>query len=127
MYASEYGKCYSYEMIPTEAEEARRLVAYLRIKGYKFTHIANETGSGRTAMLQGRRNKQQGVSKGFPDYLIIVNNRLIAIELKRTKGSTITQEQKDWLEALQNAGVPARICKGALDAIDFIQENKNRT
>ena len=58
---------------PTEAEEGRTLVAYLRLKGYKHTHIANETGAGRNARFQGIRNKQQGVSKGFPDYLIITS------------------------------------------------------
>jgi hypothetical protein len=109
-------------MIPTEAQEAKALVAYLRLKGYKFTHCANETGSGRGAMMQGIRNKQQGVSKGFPDYLIIVNNQLIAIELKRLKGSNITQEQKDWITALSDCGIPARICKGWYEATEFIDE-----
>ena len=112
-------------MIPTEAEEAKALVAYLRLKGYKFTHISNETGSGRIAMLQGIRNKQQGTSKGFPDYLIIVNNVLIAIELKRLKGSTTSQEQKDWIEALNNAGIPAEICKGWYSAVEFIDKIKS--
>lgn len=111
-------------MIPTEAEEAKALVAYLRLKGYKFTHCANETGSGRIAMLQGVRNKQQGVSKGFPDYLIIVSGKLIAVELKRLKGSTTSQEQKDWIEALNNAGVPAQICKGWYSAMEFIESQK---
>jgi hypothetical protein len=106
---------------PTEAQEARTLVAYLRVRGYRFTHVANETGSGRGARFQGIRNKQQGTSKGFPDYLVIVNNRLVAIELKRTKGSSTSQEQKDWIEALNNAGVDAVICKGAEEAINYIE------
>lgn len=107
--------------VPTEAQEGRTLVAYLRVKGYRFTHIANETGSGRGARFQGIRNKQQGTSKGFPDYLVIVNNQLVAIELKRTKGSVTSQEQKEWIEALNKAGIPAKICKGAKEAIDFIK------
>ena len=106
----------------TEAEEGRVLVSYLRVKGYKFTHIANETGSGRGAMMQGRRNKQQGVSKGFPDYLIIANNHVLAIELKRTKDSHTTPEQKSWIEALNTVGIPAKVCKGAEAAIQFIKE-----
>lgn len=109
-------------MIPTEAEEAKALVAYLRLKGYRFTHCANETGSGRIAMMQGVRNKQQGVSKGFPDYMIIINNQLIAIELKRCKGSTTSSYQKEWIEALNNCNIPAKICKGWVEAVDFIDD-----
>lgn len=109
-------------VVPTEAQEGRTLVAYLRVRGFKFTHIANETGSGRGAQFQGIRNKQQGVSKGFPDYLVIVNGKLIAIELKRLKGSKTSPEQIEWIEALNNVGVPAQVCKGAEAAIAFITE-----
>jgi VRR-NUC domain len=87
-----------------------------------FTHIANETGSGRIAQLQGIRNKQQGMSKGFPDYLVIVNSKLLAIELKRVKGSRVSFEQKEWLAALSKAGIDAFISYGAQDAIDYIEQ-----
>ena len=107
---------------PTEAQEGRTLVAYLRIKGYKFTHIANETGSGTGARFQGIRNKQQGVSKGFPDYLVIVGNKLVAIELKRTKGGRVSIEQREWLEALSSTGMWAIVAHGAKEAIDFIEK-----
>lgn len=113
-------------MNPTEAQEAKTLVAYLRIKGYKHHHIANETGSGRIAMMQGIRNKQQGTSKGFPDYLVIVNNRLIAIELKRVKGSTTSLEQKEWIRIFNECGVPAVVAKGAQAAIIFIEDQASR-
>ena len=110
-------------MVATEAEEGRALVAFLRIKGYTFTHIANETGSGQGASFQGIRNKQQGTSKGFPDYLIITkSNKLIAVELKRLKGSNTSAEQKEWILRLNMAGVQARVCKGATEAIEFINE-----
>lgn len=107
-------------IIPTESQEGSTLVAYLRIKGYKFTHIANETGSSPESMRRAIRVKRQGVNRGFPDYLIIVNSRLIGIELKRLKGSKTTTEQLEWISALNDAGVPTKICKGASEAIDFI-------
>lgn len=110
------------ELVPTEAEECKILVAYLRVRNLTFTHIANETGYGRHAKLMGIRNKQMGVSKGFPDYLVIVGGRLIAIEMKRVKGSTVSQEQKEWIEELNKAGIVAKICRGADDAIKFVQQ-----
>lgn len=108
-------------IVPTEAQEGRILVAYLRLRGYRFTHIANETGGGAGARFQGIRNKQQGTSKGFPDYLVIKHNKLIAIELKRIKGSKTTPEQTAWLAALKECGVVVGLCKGAKEAIDLIE------
>lgn len=107
---------------PTEAEEGRKLVSYLRLRGFKFTHIANETGSGAGAKYQGIRNKQQGTSKGFPDYIVIADNKLVAIELKRIEGGKVSPEQKEWLAALSNAGADAFISYGADDAIEYFEE-----
>lgn len=106
-------------MIPTELQEHRNLVAYLRIKQFKFTHVANETGS--QGKWQGIQNKRNGVSPGFPDFLIIVNNRLIAVELKRIKGSNISPEQREWIESLNACAVPSAICKGYDEAVQFIE------
>lgn len=108
--------------VPTEAQECAQLVAYLRIKGYKFTHIANETTRGNQAKWQGIRNKRMGTSSGFPDYLVITRKGLVAIEMKRLKGSIVSEKQKEWITALNACGVPARICKGYIEAIAFIDE-----
>lgn len=108
--------------IPTEAEEGKTLVAYLRIKGYKFTHIGNETGSTPDAKRRAIRMKQQGLSRGFPDYIVIAHGELYAIELKRVKGSRVAPEQREWLEALASVGVRAAICHGAKEAIEFIEQ-----
>lgn len=109
--------------IPLESEEARTLVHYLQLKGYKFQHSPNETGSSPESRRRAIRMKQQGTSPGFPDYIIIVNNKLIAIELKRIKGSRTSPEQLEWILALNMAGIPSTIAKGAGEAIEFIEEH----
>lgn len=106
--------------IPTEAYEHRLLVAYLRGRGLKFTHVANETGTSNKWI--GVRNKRNGVSPGFPDFLIVIKDKLIAIELKRQKKSWPTSEQLDWLIALESCGIIGRVCKGFEVAKDFIEE-----
>lgn len=58
--------------VPTEAQEAEALVAYLRLKGYKFFHVPNETGGSPEARRRAVRMKRQGVSPGAPDYFVIV-------------------------------------------------------
>lgn len=108
-------------LVPTEAQEGEALVAYLRMKGLRFTHIPNETGHSLEARKRAVRMKRQGVSRGFPDYLIIVDDQLIAIELKRQKGSRTSPEQEEWVQALNDAGVPAKVCKGFDEARDFIE------
>jgi hypothetical protein len=41
--------------------------------------------------------------------------------MKRQKYSTTSKEQKEWLEILEMAGIPSRVCKGAGDAIEFVE------
>lgn len=110
---------------PTEAEEGKVLVAYLRIRGYRFTHVPNETGHDDYAKRRAIRMKQQGTSKGFPDYIVLLPqiNAILAIELKRERGSATTPEQKEWVAAFSEiSNSEGIIAKGAKDAIDFIEK-----
>lgn len=110
--------------IPTEKEEAKILVAYLRVKGFKFTHIGNETGSSLEARRRAISMKQQGTSPGVPDYMIIVNGYLVFIELKRRKGSTTSPHQSAWIEALNQVdNVGAFVARGADEAIKIIENH----
>lgn len=113
------------EAVPLEAQESKDLMRFLRQNAIRFTHVKNETG--RSMRGRGVRNWRavwdavDGVSPGFPDFIVIVENQLIIIEMKRLKGSTTSLAQKQWLEAFTRAGIPARVCKGAEDAKDFVK------
>lgn len=106
--------------VPTEEVEQRMVVQYLELKGHKFSHIPNSTFT--KSWNVKRRNKEQGVRAGLPDLVCIINDNLVWIEMKRTKGGTLSQAQKDWIAALEAAGQTVRVCKGASAAIEFIQE-----
>ena len=108
--------------LPTEQQEAELLAAWLRLKGYWFTHIPNETGSDQRARARAVRMKRAGVSKGFPDYLVFAGGVRFAIELKRQKGGRVSPEQREWLEVLASYGFECAIAKGADEAIKFIEE-----
>mgnify|MGYP000883117371 FL=1 len=131
------------QLNPTEDQEAEALAQWLRLKKLPFTHIANESGRGRTAMLRTAKLKRMGQSKGFPDYLIAipshipylevikdgencierrVDKRLIAIELKRQKGGHVSPSQREWLKILNSAGIEAVVCHGFEEAKKFIEE-----
>lgn len=110
--------------VPTEAQEGRILVAYLRTRNFRFTHIPNETGGTWEAQRRAGRMKMQGTSRGFPDYIVLLPeiNALLAIELKRQDGSRTSAEQHEWIEAFCEIGnCEGIIAKGAKDAIDYIE------
>lgn len=111
--------------IPTEAYESKMFMRYLRERKLPFTHIKNETGRA----IAGRKVRNyramwgamDGVSPGFPDFLIIAGGRLIAVEMKRIKNSNTSLKQLVWIDQLKKANVPAMVCKGATEAIEFVE------
>jgi len=109
------------KIYPTEQQEAEALADYLRLRKFKFTHIPNETFTRNWGTRM--KNKRMGVSSGVPDYLIIIKNFLIFIELKRTKNSNISKPQKEWIEKLNEcSGVIAAVCYGFSGAKNFIED-----
>lgn|SRR3990167_3931655 len=109
-----------------EFNECVTLTDYLEVlkkqkKIKLFTHIANETYT--TSWNQKRKNKQMGVKKGFPDYVVLTNKDILFIEMKRVKGANPTIEQQEWIEALASLGLKARVCKGFELAKKFVDEN----
>jgi hypothetical protein len=115
------------EMIPLEHEEACTLADWMAWNGLKYSHIPNETYT--KSYKQKMKNKLEGVMPGVPDYLIIIpaeksktnKAELIFIELKRKKHSRTSEEQKEWIEAINETCVDAHICKGADAAIEVIE------
>jgi hypothetical protein len=74
-------------------------------------------------MATAARLKAEGVCSGVPDLFIPAWKTWI--EMKRQKGGTVSQEQKDWTLYLQGLGYKVFICKGAEDAKDQIRGIKN--
>lgn len=108
--------------VPTEAQEADVLVAWLRVNNYKFHHSPNETGGSPEARRRAVRMKRQGTSPGFPDYTIIAGGHIIFIELKSKKGYA-SPEQKAWIEAINKIdNVEGFVARGAEQAIAIVQQ-----
>lgn len=106
--------------VPTESDEQKVLVHWMTLNNIKFFRVPNETYT--KSWKQKANNKALGVVRGVPDLFVIVNNKLIAIELKRQKRYKTTPEQEEWIDTLNDIGIPARICPGADKAIEFINE-----
>lgn len=109
-------------MNQSEYEECQVFHQWLEFNHIRHTHIGNESQiGGRQGAIRGAQLKRIGQSKGFPDYLLIVKGKLIAIEMKRIKGGKVSQEQHDWLDALAKAGVAGYVAHGANEAMEIVQ------
>lgn len=108
-------------IIPTEDEEQIEFVNYLVIRNIKHTAIPNHTYNPHHS--QQNHNKKLGLNKGLCDVLVALPGVGLAwVEMKRIKGSVTSDEQKEWIRVLNLCpGSEARICKGHLEAIQFIE------
>lgn len=79
-----------------EDQEAITFANWLRVKWYRFTHIANESGlPPKVAMLSAIKKKRMWLSPWVPDFIIVLKRwTLLFLELKRTLEPT--DYRKDW-------------------------------
>ena len=119
--------------VPLEDDEAVVFADWLSSQQIPHTHIANEIGgSTRTAKLRALKAKRMGQTAGVWDYEIFIPitnlfgevdaYQEVRVELKRIKGSTVSEAQKRWGNVYELAGIPCAVCKGAEKAIEFVQQ-----
>jgi VRR-NUC domain len=108
---------------PSEDHESVSFANWLELKISegasieKFSHLPLET---HTSPIQAKRLQRMGVRRGVPDYLIVVKNRIVFIELKRAHGGQVSPAQTAWLDALGRAGAVVAVCEGASEAKKLI-------
>jgi len=109
---------------PPEEAEHMALVQWLELHAICYTHVPNE---GLHKVQYRVKQKRLGVKPGVPDILIFDRPPLypenvgVAIELKRQKGGRVTPEQTAWLEHLKARGWAVVVCRGAMEAIKFLE------
>ena len=109
--------------VATEAQEMRMLAQWLDAKRLVWFHPFNE---GRRKPWVGAQLREMGLKSGVPDVVIFSpcvgsTCRGVAIELKRTKGGTLSPQQEVWLGLLRGCGWHTKVALGALDAIKFLE------
>ena len=119
--------------VPLEYDEAIIFADWLRGQQIPFFHCPNEVGGSSQALrVRAIKMKRMGVSAGVPDLFVFLPVKgvddkvdcyqMCVIEMKRIKGSTTSQAQKEWLKIIEKAGIPCAVCKGAEAAIKFVQQ-----
>ena len=101
------------ERIPTEHEEQREVVRWFRQTwpGVRIFAIPN---GGHRSMATAGRLKAEGVASGVPD--LFVPAWRLWVEMKRSKGGSLSPEQKEWIAYLEGCGYQCVVGKGAEDA-----------
>ena len=111
--------------IPTEDQEAQVFAQMLRLKHYLFSHIVNEHKHNDWGAIM--RAKRLGKNKGVPDYIILKENELVFVEMKRKSGGAVSDEQRAWIDGLNRIpGVRAAVCQGAEEAIKFVEKKSTK-
>ena len=103
-------------LVPYEAEEMRMLSQWLDLAGVLWAHVPNE-----------QRHRRHGTKRGVPDVLVFspppkdMPARGVAIELKRSSGGVVSDEQEQWLGALRACDWIAFVADGARAAITRLE------
>ena len=114
--------------VPTESQEQQALFEWADRLCFRYPelsllhHIPNE---GKRSKSTGAKMKREGMKSGVPDiHLPVARGRFhsLYIELKRRKGSTVTQSQSTWIQLLGKYGNAAYICYGWEEAAKVIEE-----
>ena len=115
-------KARSYE----EDELTMKVAEYLEVlktagKVQCYSHIPNNTFTKYQSVK--RKNTAMGVRAGVPDMLIVFQDKVLFLELKRLKGGVLSPFQKEWVKALAHTEkVSAMVAAGwdeAKRAIDL--------
>ena len=113
------------DVVPLEEVEQIRFSVWLKKRGIRHTASAN--GAKRTVNA-GKKLLAMGMSPGFPDIEVPypIKHRTgmyvycgLYIEMKRSKGGKLSEEQADWLEFLRSQGYYADCAHGCAEAIEI--------
>jgi hypothetical protein len=97
---------------------------------------------GKRSLKTAIRLKKTGVKRGVPDLcfpfpmpvttldytrrktgLVCYSGNMypgLFIEMKRTRGGSVSQEQKNWIDTLKTRGYRVEVCKGFMEAKDVM-------
>lgn len=118
------------ELELTEYQEQCMVVRYLEFlkasgKVRLFTAVPQNMWT--KSIQQKIKTKNEGVRKGFPDMVIVFNDSVLFLEMKRRKKGVVRDEQWEWLKSLADKKTQTAVCKGFDEAktlIDSIIKDK---
>ena len=112
--------------IPTEHDEQVKVIRWCDAHpDPRVSRIYSHLNGLRASIGAVIKAKASGGRKGIPDLFLPIpcgGFHGLYIEMKRTKGGSLTPEQKDWIKFLGDSGYKAAVCKGHESAIEVIKK-----
>ncbi len=105
------------EKIPTESYEQALFVQWFR-RTYDGVLIHSIPNGGKRSRSTAIALKVEGTVRGIPD--LFIPEWKVWVEMKRTKGGSLSPEQKNIIIYLKSVGYQVLVCKGFLDAKEQI-------
>lgn len=115
---------------PLEKEEQIAFVEYCENNGISVVSMQNGFKMPKAAFnyaAYSRTLKKMGLSKGFPDLIILEKNKsktheVLFIEMKRQKGGKLKPEQEEWIQKLDDKDYCVGVAKGCESAVRILQK-----
>lgn len=120
-------RTYNPPVIPLEEIEQEHVFLWASMEERAYPELAMLyaiPNGGKRAIKTAVALKKQGVKRGVPDMCLPVARggyHGLYVELKRQKGGTVSDEQREWIAALNTQGYKAIVCHGAEEAIEQIR------
>jgi len=111
----------------TEHEEQKTLVQYLQAQNIMYFSVPNGSvlkGNPMQRARQMQKLKREGLVVGASDIVVMLPGKILFIEMKSKRGYA-SNEQKEFLKKVNKYEYAiGKVCKGCIEAIEFIRENK---
>ena len=112
--------------VPSEESEQITLFTWANMQKGNYPelrlmfHIPN---GGLRSKPEAKRFKASGVKPGVPDIFLPAPRGMwsgLFIEMKRTKGGRVSEEQSEWISRLEAQGYKCEVCRGWQKAAEAI-------
>lgn len=108
-------------LIPSEDTEQTLFATWMDKQNIPFFAIPN---GGKRHLMEALKFKRSGVKSGVPDIFVTIPSggyHGLFIEMKRTKGGIVSDNQLYWLSLLREKGYFAEVCYGFDEAKQTLQ------
>jgi hypothetical protein len=109
--------------IPTEHEEQCAVIA-LADQHPIAKHLFAIPNGANKSPATAAKFKREGLRAGYPDLGLDVARRGyhgLRIEMKRSKGGVVSENQSHWFAFLTDQGYCCKLCRGAEEAIEVLE------
>jgi len=113
--------------VPTEDAEQMALFHWAALERGRYPELAmlfHIPNGGSRGKAEAGRFRAMGVKAGVPDLCLPIaraGKHGLYIELKRSKGGRVSEEQAAWITELRARGYAAEVCRGWEEAARVIE------